>query len=156
MILKLFKYNWQVREEWLKWCEEITHEELVKQRVGGMGNILHTLFHVIHCEELWVNQICEETAIEKNVESIKTLKDVQEYSSTIKNSTFHFLNQHIEEKTERSLIFNLKNGKTKEFSYEKILYHIVTHEIHHIGQLSIWARELGKVPVNSDFLIREC
>lgn len=36
--------------------------------------------------------------------------------------------------------------------------HAIAHEIHHIGQLSIWARELGRKPVSvtlsgGDFLL---
>jgi len=144
-----------VREEWFKWCEEITYEELVKQRVGGMGSILHTLFHVIYCEQLWINQICGNPKNEQSIESIKNLQDIQEYSSIIKNSTSNYLNEYLKEKTEGSLFIILQNGETKEFPHKKILYHIITHEVHHIGQLSIWARELGKVPINSDLLIRE-
>ena len=40
---KLFEYNWQVRKEWLTWCESLSEQELLKRRVGGIGNILHTL-----------------------------------------------------------------------------------------------------------------
>nr|WP_301282466.1 hypothetical protein [Bacillus atrophaeus] len=39
---KLFAFNWQVREEWLPWCEQISEEELLKSRTGGMGSILKT------------------------------------------------------------------------------------------------------------------
>lgn len=30
----LFRYNWMVREEWYKWCEELPEEELLKERTG--------------------------------------------------------------------------------------------------------------------------
>ncbi|MBL5766415.1 hypothetical protein B5V88_11960 [Heyndrickxia sporothermodurans] len=36
----------------------------------------------------------------------------------------------------------------------KIIRHLISHEIHHIGQLSIWSRELELKPVNSDLIIR--
>lgn len=31
---------------------------------------------------------------------------------------------------------------------------MITHEVHHIGQLSIWARELQLKPISSDLIIR--
>jgi uncharacterized damage-inducible protein DinB len=36
-----------VREEWYKWCEEISEEELMLNRTGGVGSILKTLFHIV-------------------------------------------------------------------------------------------------------------
>jgi len=43
----LFRYNWLVREDWYRWCEEIPEEELLRIRIGGVGGILQTLFHII-------------------------------------------------------------------------------------------------------------
>ncbi len=45
-MLKLFQYNWQVRDDWFTWCEAVSEEELLKKRVGGVGSILYTLFHI--------------------------------------------------------------------------------------------------------------
>jgi uncharacterized damage-inducible protein DinB len=30
--------------------------------------------------------------------------------------------------------------------------HVIAHQIHHIGQLSIWSRELGKPPVSANVI----
>lgn len=48
-----------------------------------------------------------------------------------------------------------KSGNSFSFTYERIIRHIITHEIHHIGQLSVWLREIGLKPVSSDLLIRD-
>ncbi|MDF9530893.1 DinB family protein, partial [Bacillus cereus] len=32
-MLKLFQYNWQVRDDWFTLCEDIPDEELLKKRV---------------------------------------------------------------------------------------------------------------------------
>ncbi|WP_411809873.1 DinB family protein [Bacillus atrophaeus] len=42
----------------------------------------------------------------------------------------------------------------KQFSKTHILRHVLTHKIHHIGQLSVWARELGIPPVAANFFKR--
>lgn len=49
-----FRYNWMVREQWYKWCEEIPEEELLKPRTGGVGGILKTLFHIADVEWSWI------------------------------------------------------------------------------------------------------
>lgn len=46
----LFQYNWQVRDDWFKWCEQLSEEVLLRKRVGGVGSILETLFHIVDVE----------------------------------------------------------------------------------------------------------
>lgn len=150
MLNMLFKYNWKVREEWFDWCEKIPPEELMKERIGGMKSFLHTLFHVIDCEQIWVHQMLGEPVIEKDMRTIHSLKEVKEYAKSTRESSERFLSQ-FQYDLQKELFINEKFI----FSYEKVLYHIVTHEVHHIGQLSIWAREIGIVPVNSDLLIKD-
>lgn len=52
-----FRYNWMIREQWYRWCEEVSQEELLKQRVGGVGGILKTLFHIVDVEWSWIQTI---------------------------------------------------------------------------------------------------
>ncbi|MFF2755849.1 DinB family protein, partial [Psychrobacillus sp. NPDC058041] len=67
-MLDMFLYNWKVREEWFNWCQNISHEELIKKRVGGLGSILHNLFHVIDCEHIWFNQMIGTLLVKAMVE----------------------------------------------------------------------------------------
>lgn len=50
----LFQYNWLIREDWYQWCEDVAEEELLLVRTGGVGGILHTLFHIIDVEWSWI------------------------------------------------------------------------------------------------------
>lgn len=150
MLDKLFKYNWKVRDEWFEWCEKIPYEELIKERTGGMKNFLHTLFHVIDCEQIWVRQMLGKPVIEKDMSIIQSLSQVKKYAKETRESTEKLLTE-FQYDLQKDLIIN----ESFIFSYEKILYHIVTHEVHHIGQLTIWSRELGITPVNSDLLVRD-
>ncbi|MDQ0913885.1 putative damage-inducible protein DinB [Paenibacillus sp. V4I5] len=38
--------------------------------------------------------------------------------------------------------------------YGEVMWHVIAHEIHHIGQLSIWSREIGKKPVTANLIGR--
>lgn len=58
-IRKFFEYNWEIRDEWFQWCEQLTAEELTKKRIGGVESILYTLFHIIDVEYSWVRGIQE-------------------------------------------------------------------------------------------------
>jgi len=149
-----FLYNWQIREEWFEWCETISLEELIKKRIGGMQSILHNLFHVIDCEQLWINQMQGTPVIVKDINRISSLNDVRMFTDLTKSVTENFLKSHTSKSEDRILVIKSRNDTTKTFSYDKIITHIISHEIHHIGQLSVWSREIGLKPVSSDLLFR--
>ncbi|WP_374702621.1 DinB family protein [Bacillus sp. V33-4] len=44
--------------------------------------------------------------------------------------------------------------KLDGFTYADVIRHVIAHEIHHIGQLSIWSRELGLKPVSANLIGR--
>lgn len=154
-MLEMFLYNWQIRNDWFEWCLELSFEELTKKRIGGMGSILHNLYHVIDCEQLWINQMNGTTVIESNIDLITNLEDVINFSNETKQNTYDFIQKWISNQDNQVLKITNKKGITYSFSYDKILHHIISHETHHIGQLSIWSREIGIKPVSSDILFRE-
>ncbi|MBB4824881.1 putative damage-inducible protein DinB [Sporosarcina luteola] len=156
MLEKLFQYNWQVRNEWFEWCEEIPYEELIQKRIGGMRSFLHTLYHVIDCEQLWINQMWSKPVMTTDLKAITQLNEVKSFDAATRSRTKLFLHELANSwGGNRVLEIQKRNGEMLRLPYEKVLYHIVTHEVHHIGQLSIWAREMGRAPVNSDLLIRD-
>ena len=152
---ELFKYNWQIREDWIKWCEDLSNDELIKKRTGGMGSILRNIFHVIDCEQLWINQMKGMPVIQKDISTIASLNEIKEFSTLAKTMTEHFILDYIAKNDKKILVYQKKNREELYFSYEKILHHIITHEIHHMGQLSVWAREMGKKPVPSDLMLKD-
>ncbi|WP_419962604.1 DinB family protein [Psychrobacillus sp. BM2] len=84
-------YNWQIREDWFIWCETISNEELMKKRIGGMSTILHNLFHVIDCEQIWVNQMQGTPVILKDINKVSTLEDVKVFSNLTNSVTLNFI-----------------------------------------------------------------
>jgi len=154
-MIDMFLYNWQIREEWFEWCETLSEEELVKKRTGGMGSILHNLYHVIDCEQIWINQMQGTPVIVNDIKNITTLNDVKTFSDLTKPVTLNFIKSYNMEGREKVLILKRKDGSTNSLSYDKVLGHIFTHEIHHIGQLSVWSRDIGLKPVSSDLVFRE-
>ena len=153
-MLNMFSYNWQVRDDWFDWSQQISIEELTQKRTGGMGSILHNLFHVIDCEQIWVNQMNGTPVIVKDINDISTLHEVIEFSNSTKLTTQGFIQSWTPDCEEKIFEMKRRNGETSRFTYGKIMRHIISHEIHHIGQLSVWSRELDIKPVSSDLLFR--
>ncbi|MGK7377651.1 DinB family protein [Planococcus sp. 1R117A] len=152
---EMFLYNWQIREEWLGWCETLSPEELEKKRAGGMGSILHNLYHVVYCEQYWINHLRGTPVLGNDMKNITTLQEVKAFSALIQPQTHQFLQSYPLEGANQVLEHQRKDGSIKLLPYEKVLRHITAHEIHHIGQLSVWSRDMGLKPVSSDLIYRE-
>ncbi|WP_042225089.1 DinB family protein [Oceanobacillus manasiensis] len=148
---QLFKYNWQVRDEWFTWCEQLTIEELSKKRTGGAGSILYTLFHIIDVEYSWIRAIQGKEDIEFPFDDYKSIKGLRKLSDTLRIELESFL-ENIEE---IDMAAQVKASWLEDtYRAEEIIPHVIVHEIHHIGQLSIWARELNKKPISANLIGR--
>ncbi len=147
----LFYYNWQVRDDWFKWCEQLTEEELLRKRVGGVGSILETLFHIVDVEYSWISALQEKEDNEPQFKDYQSIKKVKALSDSYRRELEEFLqiwSGDLEYKI-------LKASWTdKIYTYGEVLRHVIVHEIHHIGQLSIWARELNLQPVSANLIGR--
>ncbi|PXW85098.1 putative damage-inducible protein DinB [Pseudogracilibacillus auburnensis] len=151
-IKKFFEYNWQIRDEWFKWCKQLAPEALTEKRVGGVESILFTLFHIVDVEYSWIRGIQKKEDIVFHFSDYDTLEKVKTLSDELRKELIHFLKTDIE---------NIKDHFIKvpwdkdTYSIDEILHHIVIHEIHHIGQLSVWSRELHLAPVQANFIGRQ-
>jgi uncharacterized damage-inducible protein DinB len=55
----------------------------------------------------------------------------------------------------RPLQITGRSGQTSTFTHGEILRHVIAHEIHHVGQLSVWARELNLTPPSANVIGRK-
>jgi len=65
-----------------------------------------------------------------------------------------FVNQWDDSMEERILHNSLADGSIETHTWGEIIRHTIAHEIHHIGQLSIWAREMRRAPVSANLIRR--
>jgi uncharacterized damage-inducible protein DinB len=151
-LIKFFEYNWQIRDEWFDWCNQLIPEELLKERSGGVGNILYTLFHIIDVEFSWIRGIQGKEDIVFPFDDYKTLEKVKTLSDTFRNEIVVGLKTNLYESKDELVKVPWDED---EYTKDEILHHIIAHEIHHIGQLSVWARVLELSPVPANFIGRE-
>lgn len=147
----LFRYNWQVREEWFEWCKQIPTEELLRQRVGGVGSILYTLFHIVDVEYSWIRALQEKEVFDPPFEEYQSVEKVKRLSDMYRGEIISFLNGWSTDFENQILSVPWSN---ETYTYGEVLRHIIAHEIHHIGQLSVWARELERQPVSANLIGR--
>ena len=111
-MLDMFSYNWQVRDDWFDWSQQISIEELTQKRTGGMGSILRNLFHVIDCEQIWINQMNGTPVIVKDITDISTLHEVIEFSNSTKLITQGFMQSWTPDCEEKIFEMKRRNGDT--------------------------------------------
>lgn len=150
-MIKLFQYNWMVRDEWFELCKQVPTEELLRNRIGGVGSILYTLFHISDVEYSWIRGIQGKPDIQVQYENYKTLEQVKELSDSWLNETKVFLNTWSND-FENEIV--TVPWTEERYTKGELLRHVIAHEIHHIGQISIWAREIGFQPVSANVIGR--
>jgi uncharacterized damage-inducible protein DinB len=147
-----FEYNWQVRDEWFDLLQNISYEELHQSRTGGVGSIAFTLFHIIKVEHNWISGLQQKPLSSVEFKAFQSLPALVELSQAFRKDIREFIANWLPEMAHQHLVSQIKEEES--FSYAEVLAHVIAHEIHHMGQLSIWARELGLKPVSADFIRR--
>ncbi|REK77880.1 DinB family protein [Paenibacillus paeoniae] len=150
-MIKLFQYNWMVRDEWFERCKQVPIEELLRNRMGGTGSILYTLFHILDVEYSWIRGIQGEPDIQFQYENYKTLEQVKQLSDSWNKETKSFLDNWSDDLDSEKITVSWMEG---HYAKGEIVRHLIAHEIHHMGQLSIWAREIGIQPVSANVIDR--
>jgi uncharacterized damage-inducible protein DinB len=150
----LFRYNWMVREDWYRWCEEVSEEDLLLDRAGGVGGILHTLFHIVDVEWSWIRLLQGKSDFQENFNDYNSLEKVRELDANLKIEVEQFVHDWEEGMDNRILQDTMPDGSIVTDTWGEVMRHVIAHEIHHIGQLSIWAREIGLRPVSANLIGR--
>lgn len=117
-----------------------------------MGNILKTLAHIIDVECSWIRAIQGKPDVAIDLDAYDTIEKVEDLSNRYHSEVMDYLNSNsIDDENE------MIQPSWMEGTYEKgrILRHLIAHEIHHIGQLSIWSREMGIEPVSASLIDRD-
>lgn len=141
-----------VREQWYEWCESISEEELLGARTGGVGSILKTLFHIVDVEWSWIQVLQGKPDFQEDFEQYKSLQQVRELEAKFRSDVEPFVLSWHEGLERNVLEDHLADGRVVTDAWGEVMRHVIAHEIHHVGQLSVWAREIGKKPVSANLI----
>lgn len=149
ILIKLFQYNWFTRNEWFELFKQVPEEELLRNR--GPSCILYILFHICDVEYSWIRGIQGRPDIQIQFENYKTLEQVKELSDSWIKETKVFLNTWSDDCENEIVSVSWTEGR---YTKGEILRHVIAHEIHHKGQLALWAREIGLQPISANVIGR--
>lgn len=150
-----FRYNWQVREEWYQWCEDVQEEELLRVRTGGVGGILYTLFHIIDVEWSWIRFLQGKPDFQEDFDQYRSLEQIRLLDARFRPEVEEFVLAWDDSMESRPFYDPRDGGSIATDAWGEVVRHVIAHQIHHLGQLSVWARELGKKPVSANVIGRQ-
>ncbi|GED30323.1 DinB family protein [Brevibacillus centrosporus] len=147
-----FQYNWMVREQWYQWCEDVPEEELLRERIGGAGSILYTLYHIIDVECSWIRVLQGKPDIQDDFMQFRSLAKVRMLDANYRPEVEEFVMAWEDSMESRPFCDPRAGGSMVTDAWGEVVRHVIAHQIHHLGQLSIWAREVGKKPVSANVI----
>lgn len=155
-MIQMFRFNWEVREEWFDWCKQVDEEELIKTRIGGMQSILHNLYHIVLVEYEWINdlRVNSFTNYQYSFSDYNSLDKIIKLSNSFRPSIEEFVQSWSSDQELKIFYGKRDDGSQYQYFYGEILRHVIAHEIHHMGQLSVWSREIEKNPVHANLVGR--
>jgi uncharacterized damage-inducible protein DinB/NTP pyrophosphatase (non-canonical NTP hydrolase) len=148
---RLFEHNRVTRHDWLAWCADVEEDELLKTRPGGQRSILANLFHVVDVEYSWLAYVCGRPEFDEPFERYSSLSAIVALDRRLRPEVASMLDFALVDMG-RSLYLPWAPGETA--TVEEILAHTAVHEVHHMGQISVWAREIGRRPVSANLIGR--
>lgn len=147
----LFLYNWQIRDEWFEVLKDLSIEELTTERIGGVGSILKTLFHIVDVEYSWIRGIEGYDDPAPLFENFSNIQSIQQLSDDYRKNLLDILEKLTDD---RELKVVKVPWDEESYRYGEVLRHVIAHEIHHMGQLSVWAKDLDVERVSANFIGR--
>ncbi|WP_420818433.1 DinB family protein [Paenibacillus ginsengarvi] len=115
--------------------------------------MLRTLAHIVAVEHEWVSTLQGVDDIQHQLDEYETLEQVRAFSDQLRPEIESFLQSWGPEK-ESGKFEASRFGRNFVFPYSEVVSHLIAHEIHHIGQLSVWAREADRQPPSANVIFR--
>jgi uncharacterized damage-inducible protein DinB len=87
-------------------------------------------------------------------EDYANVQKLREYSARCHEEIAPFIYAWNSSMETRILVDENATDESESFKYGEIMRHVLAHEIHHIGQLSVWSLEIGKQPITANLIRR--
>lgn len=155
---ELFEFNYWARDRQLQACGELTSEQLLRPMGNSFSSVRDTLAHLLMVEWVWLERWRGRSPGRTEAESFRaekfpTLESIRGPWGPIEKGVRDFLRTCPEEKLSQSLCYTNLKGEVWTYALWRVLFHVVNHQTYHRGQITTLLRQLGAVPVQTDYLV---
>lgn len=150
---ELLAYHYSRREMLYRFLSSLTPEEFVRPMHVGWRDIRSTLVHCLECETFWVEHVLQKKGRpDYDFGRYPDVASVQGLAAEVKESTLSCVSRLTDEAMKGTASNTWSNGTVVEFTVSKLFLHVITHDVHHRGQVLALARQLGYEPPELDML----
>ncbi|MDM5338410.1 DinB family protein [Fictibacillus enclensis] len=160
--METIEYEWvkQTRKIMLDVCGNLTTEMLTANVEGfGYPSIRNLLVHTADCYYAWLGSFLllrtKTPLTPKDKFEEMSLNDIRERFSQVDLYVKEIWSEYdgrMEEPVNRIIPWR-DTGESLSMTPRQLLFHTVTHEFHHKGQVMAMMRRLGMEPPNTDVLV---
>ncbi len=140
---QLFSHWEQVREGLLLTIDKFDDSELVFSPFKNSWPVGQIALHIADCEDHWIHGVVKHeinSRIPCKITDYPTKSDIMEILNRTHKKTISFLNSL----DEKDLAATYCTPDQETFSLYWIIWHVIEHEIHHRGELSLIHGLLGR------------
>ena len=139
---QLFHHWNQIRSDLLSTIDKFNEEELSFTPFRGSWPAGRVMLHIADTEDFWIHHIVRHEIgdVTYQLADYPAKADIVGVLNRARNRTLPYLASLTESDLERS--YTSPRGET--FSLYWILWHVLEHEIHHRGELSLMLGQLGR------------
>ena len=152
-LARLYDYSCWANQKLLGVVSQLTPDEFTRHVAGSYGSVRNTLVHILSAEWGWLDRCGGPPRGDRlKPEDFPTLESILAVWKRVEIEMRTFLDNLHEERLTEDVTFAFGAGPTQSVARGDLLQHAVIHAVHHRGQISLLLRELGRTPVNVDFL----
>jgi uncharacterized damage-inducible protein DinB len=167
MLHELFEYNYWSQDRQFEACSPLTQEQFSRPLGGSFSSLRDTLAHLVDGEQyalhrwhghsrqeiinaMGFSKVSERLTLWPN--QFPTLAALRSAAQAVEVEVWGFLEGLTEAQMGRSISYI--DGANRPWVYPlwRMLFHHVTHQTYHRGQVTTLLRQLGVQPAKIDFL----
>jgi uncharacterized damage-inducible protein DinB len=140
---QMFNHWEQVRQDLLATIDKFKDDELDYNPFQGSWPVGQIMLHIAECEDYWLHGLVRHELtppIDYSLAENGNIAAIKQVLGNAHSRTMRFLESLEEQDLEEK--YQTRHGET--FSLAWIIWHVLEHEIHHRGELSLVLGLLGR------------
>lgn len=150
----LYQYNRWANSRVLDATERIPPAQFTQEIVSSYRSVRDTLVHILSGEWIWLQRWQGRSPSTMfNSAEFPTLHAVRMKWAEVEREQQAFLETLTEGALERVIAYRNLAGEEWRYPLWQMLQHVVNHSSYHRGQVTTLLRQVGALPVATDFLV---
>lgn len=141
-IKDLFGHNFKTSDKIMTAIRTVDKGKFIEEKISGKGSLRDVVVHIFGAEDFWINGvILKKVYAHYKSHNFTELDQIEAAWRNTRDDIEGLLGQLTPDKLSESR--TVKWEKEYNFTTEKILQHVYTHTVHHVGQVVAGIRILG-------------